>query len=98
MADAAAGETSLVAFNDASSEKQAAGPPAVAPHDGRSLLLQCWKAFLAWRARRSSAASLHDLNDRQLMDIGLTRGEIDSIDARRAVDRLRDSILYRALL
>jgi hypothetical protein len=33
---------------------------------------------------------LHDLSDRELMDIGVTRSEIDSIHPQRAIDRLRD--------
>ncbi|WP_311739671.1 DUF1127 domain-containing protein [Bradyrhizobium sp. CB1015] len=34
--------------------------------------------------------TLHDLSDRELMDIGLTRGEIDHIAPERAIERLRD--------
>jgi len=34
---------------------------------------------------------LQDLSDRELMDIGLTRGEIDSLAPERAIDRLRDN-------
>jgi hypothetical protein len=33
---------------------------------------------------------LQDLNDRELMDIGLTRGEIDYITPERAIAALRD--------
>ncbi|WP_373565261.1 DUF1127 domain-containing protein [Bradyrhizobium sp. YCK136] len=33
---------------------------------------------------------MQDLSDRELMDIGLTRGEIDYLTPERAIDRLRD--------
>ena len=53
-----------------------------------SLLKRYWLAF---QARRSHArGTLHDLSDRELMDIGLTRGEIDCIAPERVVDRVRD--------
>jgi hypothetical protein len=34
------------------------------------------------------------LSDGQLMDIGLTREEIDYITPQRAIDRIRDSTTY----
>ena len=34
------------------------------------------------------------LSDRELMDIGLTRDEIDYITPQRAIDRIRDSAMY----
>ena len=42
-----------------------------------------WKAFQEWRRRRRSLANLRDLTDRELMDIGITRGEIDCLASRR---------------
>lgn len=33
----------------------------------------------AWRERRAAAAQLHDLDDRMLSDIGVTRSEIDRV-------------------
>ncbi|WP_027577269.1 DUF1127 domain-containing protein [Bradyrhizobium sp. WSM1743] len=54
-----------------------------------SLLRRFWLAFQAWRPR--ARVSLQDLSDRELADIGLTRGEIDCIAPERAIDRLRDS-------
>jgi uncharacterized protein YjiS (DUF1127 family) len=41
---------------------------------------------------------LHDLSDRELMDIGVTRGEIDYIARHRAIDTLRDRILSRGVM
>ncbi|MCK1359089.1 DUF1127 domain-containing protein [Bradyrhizobium sp. 199] len=54
-----------------------------------SLLRGYWLAFQERRLR--SRITLQDLSDRELMDIGLTRGEIDSIAPERAIDRLRDN-------
>ena len=33
---------------------------------------------------------MQDLSDRELMDIGLTRGEVDYFTPERAIDTLRD--------
>lgn len=52
-----------------------------------SLLRRYWRAFQERRPR----ITLQDLSDRELMDIGLTRGEIDSLAPERAIDRLRDN-------
>ncbi|WP_246669158.1 DUF1127 domain-containing protein [Bradyrhizobium sp. USDA 3456] len=35
--------------------------------------------------------TLQDLSDRELMDIGLTRGEVDYFTPEREIDVLRDS-------
>ena len=59
-----------------------------------SLLKRVWRAFGEWRQRPSSQTSLHDLSDRELMDIGVTRDEIDTIARHRAVDNLRDGTAY----
>ncbi|WP_375313674.1 DUF1127 domain-containing protein [Bradyrhizobium sp. A5] len=53
-----------------------------------SPLRRYWRAFQERRQR--SRVNLQDLNDRELMDIGLTRGEIDYITPERAIDALRD--------
>ncbi|WP_441237283.1 DUF1127 domain-containing protein [Bradyrhizobium sp. 930_D9_N1_4] len=53
-----------------------------------SLLKRFWRAFQARSLR--SRGSLQDLNDRELMDIGLTRGEIDYLTPERAIDALRN--------
>ena len=66
------------------------GPPATSTQSVLSLLKGYWRAFQERRQRRRLRASLHDLSDRQLTDIGVTRGEIDCIAAHRAIDRLRD--------
>lgn len=51
-------------------------------------LRRYWLALQAWRQR--SCVALQDLNDRELMDIGLTRGEIDYLTPERAIETLRD--------
>ncbi|TCU64590.1 uncharacterized protein DUF1127 [Bradyrhizobium sp. R2.2-H] len=53
-----------------------------------SLLKRYWLAFQARRSR--VRVTLHDLSDRELMDIGLTRGELDCIAPESAIDRVRD--------
>jgi uncharacterized protein YjiS (DUF1127 family) len=97
---AARPDASIVALRDALSEKDAAGPPAIPTQSVLSLLKGYWRAFQERRQRRRLRASLHDLSDRQLTDIGVTRGEIDCIAAHRAIDRLRDGtwILSRGVM
>jgi uncharacterized protein YjiS (DUF1127 family) len=55
------------------------------------LLKRYWRAFQKQRRRERLGAKLSYLSDGQLMDIGLTREEIDYITPQRAIDRLRDS-------
>jgi uncharacterized protein YjiS (DUF1127 family) len=57
-------------------------------------LKRCWRAFQEWRQRQSLRTGLADLSDRELMDIGLTRGEIDYLTPQRAIDRIRDRAMY----
>jgi len=53
-----------------------------------SPLRRYWHALRQrWQGPR---VTLQDLNDRELIDIGLTRDEIDYITAERAIDALRD--------
>ena len=52
------------------------------------LIKRYWRAFQERRQR--PRVTLQDLSDRELMDIGLTRGEIDYITPERAIDTLRD--------
>jgi uncharacterized protein YjiS (DUF1127 family) len=40
-------------------------------------LKQAWDAYHAWRIRQVTIACLESLSDRQLEDIGLTRGQIN---------------------
>ena len=45
-----------------------------------------WNAFQQWRKRDSLRTELYSLNDRELMDIGITRGEIDYFASNRGID------------
>jgi uncharacterized protein YjiS (DUF1127 family) len=86
-------DASIAAPRDALSEKDAAGPPAAAARSVFGLLARYWRAFQESRRRRSGVG-LRDLSERQLMDIGLTPGDIDHIAAHRALERLRDGTTY----
>lgn len=55
-----------------------------------SPLRRYWRALRERRQR--SWVTLQDLNDRELLDIGLTRGEIDYITPERAINALRDRV------
>ena len=67
-----------------------AGPPVASTRSVRGLLQGYWRAFRRWRQRERLRVSLHDLSDRELMDIGLSPGDIDCIVAGRALERLRN--------
>ena len=54
------------------------------------LLARYWRAPQEWRWRQGPQITLQDLSDRELMDIGLTRGEIDYITPERAIATLRE--------
>ncbi|HWZ40160.1 MAG TPA: DUF1127 domain-containing protein [Bradyrhizobium sp.] len=45
-----------------------------------------WRAFQERRGRKRLRATLFGLTDRELMDIGTTRGEIDYVTSNRAID------------
>jgi uncharacterized protein YjiS (DUF1127 family) len=83
-------DPAIAAPRDASSEKQAAGPPVASTRSILSVLRGYWRAF---RERRQ-VQNLRDLSDRELADIGLTPGDIDHLVARRAFERLRDGTAY----
>ena len=85
---------SIATRDDALSEKETAGPTAASTRSVLSLLKRYWRAFQARRQRESSGTALPDLSDKQLIDIGLTRDEIDNITPQLAIDRLRDSTTY----
>jgi len=73
-------------------DEDAAAPTAASTPSLLGLLKQAWLAFLA--RRQNPQLTLQDLSDRELMDIGLTRGEVDYLTPQRAVDNLRDSTRY----
>jgi uncharacterized protein YjiS (DUF1127 family) len=87
-------KASAAALDEALSEKNAAGPPAAPTRSVLGLLRQSWRAFQQRRQRERLRVALQHLSDRELMDIGLTRAEIDYIVPERAIDTLRDSTRY----
>jgi uncharacterized protein YjiS (DUF1127 family) len=85
-------KASAAALDGTLPDKDAAGPTDASARSVLGLLRQCWRAFR--QRRQSPRVSLQDLSDRELMDIGLTRGEIDYLTPQRAIDTLRDSTIY----
>ena len=53
---------------------------------GLSLLKHYWGALLDWHERQKLRARLHDLSERELRDIGTTRGEVDYVASHRFID------------
>jgi len=87
-------EAARLSASMATSETEAVRP-SVAPKRGvLSLLGRYWRAFQKRRRRQRLNVALHELSDRELMDIGLTRAEIDYVTPQRAIDTLRDSTAY----
>ena len=60
--------------------------PATARRRVYSPLEAYWNAFQEWRKRQRLLANLSDLSDRELMDIGITRSEIDYVTSHRESD------------
>ncbi|WGS00198.1 DUF1127 domain-containing protein [Bradyrhizobium sp. ISRA443] len=50
------------------------------------LFLKYWNAYRERRERQKLRASLSNLSDRDLMDIGTTRAEIDYVASHRGID------------
>lgn len=44
------------------------------------------RRFQAWQARAAAASALYEMSDRELRDIGITRGEIDQALKGRPVE------------
>jgi uncharacterized protein YjiS (DUF1127 family) len=51
-----------------------------------SFFKRYWGAFQERRERQRLRLALCDLSDRELMDIGTTRGEIDYVASNRGID------------
>jgi uncharacterized protein YjiS (DUF1127 family) len=51
-----------------------------------SLVERYWGAFQEWRKRERLRADLCGLNDRELQDIGIARGEVDFVASNRSID------------
>lgn len=85
-------KASAVALDNALSDKDVAGPAAASTRGIFGLVKQIWRSFQ--QRRQNPRFSLQDLSDRELMDIGLTRGEVDRLTPQRSIDNLRDSTRY----
>jgi uncharacterized protein YjiS (DUF1127 family) len=72
-------KASAAALDKALPEKNAAGPTAASTRSVLGLLRRCWRAFQGRLQRQSLRVTLPELSDRELMDIGLTRGQVDYI-------------------
>lgn len=65
------------------------------------LIKRLWSTFQERRGRQMARAALHDLSDRELEDIGTTRGEIDYVASQRTMtrrDRSTDGMLVFLLV
>src|SRR5712671_6290686 len=62
------------------------GQTAVSTRRVSSFFKTYWGAFQERRKRQRLRATLYDLSDRELMDIGTTRGEIDYVVSNRGID------------
>lgn len=60
--------------------------PATAKRQVYSPLETYWNAFQEWRKRKRLRTQLCRLTDSELMDIGITRGEIDYVASHRGID------------
>jgi uncharacterized protein YjiS (DUF1127 family) len=60
--------------------------PATARRQYYSPLEAYWDAFREWRKRERLRTQLCRLTDGELMNIGITRGEIDYVASNRTID------------
>jgi uncharacterized protein YjiS (DUF1127 family) len=60
--------------------------PTTAKRQVHSPLEAYWNAFQEWRKRERQRSELYRLTDSELMDIGITRGEIDYFASNRGID------------
>jgi uncharacterized protein YjiS (DUF1127 family) len=61
--------------------------PATTKRQVYSSLEAYWTAFREWRKHRRLQTELCRLTDSELMDIGITRGEIDYVASTRPISR-----------
>jgi uncharacterized protein YjiS (DUF1127 family) len=59
---------------------------SVSTRNVSSFIWKYWDAFQERRERQKLRATLSTLSDRELVDIGATRGEIDYIASQRGID------------
>jgi uncharacterized protein YjiS (DUF1127 family) len=61
--------------------------PAIARRQVYSPLEIYWDAFLEWRRRQKLRSQYYRLSDSELIDIGISRGEIDYVSSQRSIVR-----------
>jgi uncharacterized protein YjiS (DUF1127 family) len=61
--------------------------PATTNEQAYSPSEEYWKAFQEWRKRRRLQTELCRLTDSELMDIGITRSEIDYVASNHPISR-----------
>jgi uncharacterized protein YjiS (DUF1127 family) len=59
--------------------------PTTAKRQVYSPLEAWWDAFQQWRKRERLQGQLCNLTDRELMDIGITRGEIENVALNHSI-------------
>jgi uncharacterized protein YjiS (DUF1127 family) len=84
--EAAPPNASIAALDGALSRQDATGQTGASTRRVSSFLKRRWRAFQERRQRQRLRSSLHDLSDRELMDIGIARGEIDYIASNPGID------------
>jgi uncharacterized protein YjiS (DUF1127 family) len=62
------------------------GQTAASTRRVASFFKRYWGEFQERRKRRRSLVALCDLSDRELRDIGITRGEIEYVASNRSID------------
>src|SRR5260370_37216477 len=62
------------------------GQTAASTRRVSSAFMNFWGAFQEWRKWERLRADFCNLSDRELMDIGITRGEIDYVASHRGID------------
>jgi uncharacterized protein YjiS (DUF1127 family) len=62
------------------------GQTAVSTRRVSSFFKRYWGAFQERRKRQRLLVNLCDLTDRELMDIGISRGEINYVASNRGID------------
>jgi len=73
-----------LSYVDASWEEPNLRAPAAAPATGRNSGLAAWLSgqmarLIAWHRDRQAIAELSTMTDRELLDIGLTRGDLPRV-------------------
>ena len=62
------------------------GKTAASTRGVSSFFWRYWGAFQERRKRQRLRATLRDLSDRELQDIGIARGEVDYVASNRSID------------